>query len=328
MSKVLSVVIPSYNASAFLKEDIPSFLDERILDDIELIIVNDGSKDDTLETARKFCAEYPNSILCIDKDNGGHGSTINAGVKKASGKYFKVVDADDWVDTTAFVEFVEYLKTVDTDLVIAPYTAVYMDTNKQTINCRYNLEKGKTYTFDRICKELNTYAMHAVTYLTSVIRKQRAISEHCFYVDMEYICNPVKDINTVSYFDKSVYQYRLGNVEQSVSIKSRQKNKDMQKRVTLNVLELLDDSMLSLEKKEFLEKMIGALIVNQTDILLSFSPSPMIKKELFDFYSGIRNHNGNILDKVNGKKVRLLNKYGERIYRPLAILVRLTKTYH
>lgn len=328
MTKVLSVIVPSYNASNFLKEDIPFFLDDRVVDDIEIIIVNDGSKDDTLKTAQKFCSEYPETIICIDKENGGHGSTINAGVGIARGKYFKVVDADDWVDTDAFVEFVKYLDHVNTDLVVAPYTAVFTNKHSEEVRCQYDFELDKEYDFNRVCLELNGYSMHAVTYKTVLVQKQHKLTEKCFYVDMEYICNPIKDIETVSFFNKSVYQYRLGDVEQSVSIKNRQKYRNMQKRVTLNVLTLLDDQTLSVEKRQFLERMTGLLIENQTDTLLSFGLNRSIKSELFVFYSDIQKINDSILNKVKGKKVNLLRKYGEKIYYPLALAVKITRTYH
>ena len=95
MEKILTVVVPSYNAEAYLKEDIPTFLDERILEDLEILIVNDGSKDGTGRTGREFQQKYPETIRVIDKENGGHGSTINVGIREATGTYFRVVDADE-----------------------------------------------------------------------------------------------------------------------------------------------------------------------------------------------------------------------------------------
>ena len=104
MNKILTVVMPSYNAEPYLCETIPTILASEFVNDVELIIVNDGSKDNTLEIARDFEKKYPNTIRVIDKENGGHGSAINVGIEAASGKYFKIIDADDWVDTKAFSE--------------------------------------------------------------------------------------------------------------------------------------------------------------------------------------------------------------------------------
>ena len=156
MTKVLSVIVPSYNASNFLKEDIPFFLDDRVVDDIEIIIVNDGSKDDTLKTAQKFCSEYPETIICIDKENGGHGSTINAGVGIARGKYFKVVSFEVWgnednsnllnqVATTMKQEAGGVPYIVIGDKVFAGYAEDYDDDIKTAIKKLYDTDKADRY---------------------------------------------------------------------------------------------------------------------------------------------------------------------------------------
>lgn len=322
MEKILSVVIPSYNAAKYLLEDIPHFIDDRILDRIEIIIVNDGSKDNTLDVAKKFASKHPNCIQYIDKENGGHGSTINSGALVATGKYFKVVDADDWVDTDAFVDFVNYLDNVSSDLIIAPYTAVYKDSDLEVIHCSYQeFEEGKEYVFDSISEKITDYAMHAVTFKTEIIKQQPPISEHCFYVDMEYICNPIKNINSVSFFRKSVYQYRLGSAEQSVNIKNLQKNRDMHKQVTYKVLKLLSNKELSLSKRQFLERMVSAMIIFQTDILLSFTPNQETKRELERYYAEIAKVDSALIRKTHGKKVRLLSSIGTFMYWPLALFI-------
>lgn len=83
MSKVLSVAIPSYNAEKYLEQDIPSFLREDLLEDLEVLIVNDGSRDGTREVGERFAAQYPMCVKVVNKENGGHGSAINAGLREA-----------------------------------------------------------------------------------------------------------------------------------------------------------------------------------------------------------------------------------------------------
>ena len=109
MSKVLSVCVPSYNMEKYLNRCIDSFLVPEVLDRLELIIVNDGSTDKTLSIANDYKARYPQTIVVIDKPNGHYGSCVNASLKVATGKYFRIVDADDWVDSKAMVEFVHAL---------------------------------------------------------------------------------------------------------------------------------------------------------------------------------------------------------------------------
>ena len=106
MEKILTVTVPSYNVEKFLENTLDSFVDERVLDDIEVLIVDDGSKDKTAEIGRKYEEKYPDTFRVISKENGGHGSTINRGIGEAKGKYFKVVDGDDWVDQDGFAELI------------------------------------------------------------------------------------------------------------------------------------------------------------------------------------------------------------------------------
>ena len=119
--KILTIVVPSYNTELYIDECLPTIISSKSIDDIEILLVNDGSTDNTLKKARYFEELYPQSIRVIDKENGGHGSVINRGIKEATGKYFKVIDGDDWVDTAAFNQLVSCLKRVDVDLVMNPY---------------------------------------------------------------------------------------------------------------------------------------------------------------------------------------------------------------
>ena len=97
--KILTVTVPSYNVQAYLEDCLESFVNSEVMDDIEVLIVNDGSSDDTATIAERYVSKYENTFRLINKENGGHGSTINTGAREARGKYFKVVDGDDWVDT-------------------------------------------------------------------------------------------------------------------------------------------------------------------------------------------------------------------------------------
>ena len=110
MKKILTVTVPSYNVEKFLENTLDSFVDERVLDDIEVLIVDDGSKDKTAEIGRKYEEKYPDTFRVISKENGGHGSTINRGIGEAKGKYFKVVDGDPkfnkiWTDPVNAKQF-------------------------------------------------------------------------------------------------------------------------------------------------------------------------------------------------------------------------------
>lgn len=125
--KLLTIVIPSYNAEKFLDIGIPTFIDERINREIEVIIVDDGSTDKTPQIADGYMKKYPSVIKVVHKKNGGHGSAINCGIANATGKYFCIVDADDWCDTEKLVKLVENMKGQDADLILTHSSKVDVD---------------------------------------------------------------------------------------------------------------------------------------------------------------------------------------------------------
>ena len=137
MKKILSISVAAYNAENWLNRCIDSMVIPEILELIEIIIVNDGSSDKTLEIAKQYESLYPQSIVVINKDNGGHGSTINVAKKIAKGKYFKVVDADDWVNRDGFIALVNRLVSIKKDIVFSPYYVYLLNEEKYYLdsNC-------------------------------------------------------------------------------------------------------------------------------------------------------------------------------------------------
>ena len=115
--KLLSVVIPAYNVEKYINQCLHSFVVKRILPFIEVLIINDGSNDATYDMAAAYERQYPDTFKVITKQNGGHGSAINMGIKEATGKYFKVVDGDDWVDPQALTALIETLRISNSDVV-------------------------------------------------------------------------------------------------------------------------------------------------------------------------------------------------------------------
>jgi len=116
--KVLTVLVPTYNVEKYLRRCLDSLLLPEVLEEIEVLVVNDGSKDGSADIARAYEKKYPQTVVFVDKENGGHGSTINVGIEKAQGTYFKVLDSDDWVNIGDFIEFVKRLKEETADAVI------------------------------------------------------------------------------------------------------------------------------------------------------------------------------------------------------------------
>ncbi|MBQ8804706.1 MAG: glycosyltransferase family 2 protein [Tyzzerella sp.] len=284
MSKILSVVIPSYNVEKYLEQTLQSFIAESIMEDIEVLIVDDGSKDLTATIGKKYEEMYPNSFRVISKENGGHGSTINRGIQECKGKYFKVVDGDDWVNTADFQKLVEKLKECDADYVVTNYYEVNDQTGEKTAK-KYEQLEGKK-TFDELVRVAQP-AMHAVVFKSSILKdNQIRLDEHCFYVDVEYILYPVPYVKTVAYFELYVYMYRLAVATQSVSMQGFRKHIQNHIDVIMHLSEFAERYKNEANEEDqdkvyFVGKRIAQMVKDQSAIFMSYSADDKVAKEKF-----------------------------------------------
>ena len=224
-NKILSICVPSYNMEQYLNRCIDSLLAPEVLDDIEIIIVNDGSKDKTLQIACYYEKQYPKSIIVINKLNGHYGSTVNAAMKIATGKYFRILDADDWVDTKTLILFVNQLKKIDVDCIFTRFKT--HDYRRQTVE-EQNVEKvifDQTLSLSHYVVPMTCYAMHSLTYNLEFLRNiNYKQTEGICYTDAEYVFYPLREVRTIYCMNVSLYQYYLGREEQSMSFKVLSKN--------------------------------------------------------------------------------------------------------
>lgn len=191
---------------------------ESIIQCLEIIIVNDGSKDRSLEIALNYQNKYPSSIRIIDKENGNYGSCINAALKIVTAKYVRVIDADDWADSDELTIFLEKLIDIESDLIITDYSKVYPNGNK-TIIC-FNLKEGHTYEINEALPllQLKDFQMHGITYRTEIL-KGYIQTEGISYTDQEWIFYPILNVEKVTYIKQNVYQYFLGREGQTMELK-------------------------------------------------------------------------------------------------------------
>lgn len=220
--KVLSIVVPAYNSRQFLDKGIPSFLHEAVLDKLDIIIVDDGSTDDTAAIAEKYCAEYPGSVRLLRQENRGHGGALNTGCAAAVGKYLKVIDADDWVETENLPEFLRVLEDCESDVVLTHYYTINISTGEIKKWMHYPPEYGRAYTFDEIMSQWRSFdrtlTFHGITYRTAFYHARGIqLSEHVFYEDHEFATIPCCFAESVLPLDLFVYDYRIGDITQSVS---------------------------------------------------------------------------------------------------------------
>lgn len=253
-NKILAIGIPSYNGEPYLDRCIPTFIHKDLLDRIEVIIVNDGSKDRTKEIAEKYHKKYPNTVKVINKENGGHGSAVNAALHYTKAKYYKVVDCDDWVDTEQLVKLVDFLENNDVDLITNNYETVDMMTGETVKVANYGYEYGKIYNFDEINAKTCYFSIHSTTYKTKILKDHDIkLQEKTFFVDVEYQLLPIPFINTVAFLDNIVYKYMIGNVNQSVNMDNFVKRYDNHDRVVKRVLDFINSTEFSEKQYEYIE---------------------------------------------------------------------------
>ena len=263
---ILSVIIPSYNVSLYLRNTVYSLLDHRNAGKIEVLIVNDGSKDDTAKIGRELVNQYKignhEIVKLIDKENGGHGSTINVGIQKAKGKYIKVVDGDDTVDSEEFAKLIDILETEDSDIVLNNYIEDFAKENYAHIMKIYtHLKPGIKYKFDDLCYPQYGFTswgpiLSCSSYKADMLRNSGyKLLEKTFYVDMQLNTYVAILCNTITYYDLNIYRYFLGRDGQSIARSSYTRNYKHHENVCFAMLEAYYDSFdkISSNKQKYIK---------------------------------------------------------------------------
>ncbi len=221
--KVLSVAVPSYNSAAYMEHCIQTLLSAG--EQIEILIVDDGSKDETGAIADRYEREYPTIVRAIHQENGGHGEGVNTGIRNATGMFYKVVDSDDWVDEQVLKEVVDRLEklgeSVDMFVTNFLYDKVGV-THKKTMEYSKYMPKDRVFTWEEMKPfPVGKYLlMHAVIYRTEVLRQSgMVLPKHTFYVDNIFVFDPFPFVKHIYYMDQTLYHYYIGREDQSVNEK-------------------------------------------------------------------------------------------------------------
>ena len=283
-NKILSIAVPSYNMEKYLNKCLDSFLVPEILDDIEVIVVNDGSKDNTLKIAKEYEEKYPNVFKVIDKENGGHGSGINHGVKNAVGTYFKLIDADDWVDSSNMIDYVNMLKQhQDVDMFVNNYNQVFEpDYEIKDANALRDIKvKNQVVEFF----EYEFKPMHCLTYRTDILRNF-TFSEKCFYEDTEYASFPLLYVGKIYFSDLNIYQYRLGRGGQSVSQEGYFKHRLDHIKVSKRLFSFYNENRNKLSKAKqdyFLKHILAVSLVTYNIYMYAIPKDSNTRQEILEY---------------------------------------------
>ncbi|MCM1466573.1 MAG: glycosyltransferase family 2 protein [Alistipes sp.] len=291
MSKILSVSIAAYNVQSTLEEALLPFTKSKYKEKLDIMIINDGSKDGTADIAKRYEQKFPGVFRLINKENGGWGSTLNVGMKEASGKYFKQLDGDDYFSEENLDGYIEFLSECDADIVHTPYVA-YDDKTGSILRSfgaygKNILPQRRKVKFS----ELDGFipAMHTLTVRTQILKDNPInITEHCFYTDVEFLLKVCNYSETVMYYELPIYYYRLARNGQSMSVEGVRKHyKDHLKMLK---------TMLEYEKKnvdsEWRKKLFRLRLENACDMQYKFffalKKNGQAKKEVQEFDKMLR----------------------------------------
>ncbi len=253
--KYISFAVPCYNSEEYMAHAIESILPGGT--DVEIIIVNDGSMDNTSGIAHEYQAKYPDIVRVVDKENGGHGDAVNSGLSYARGKYFKVVDSDDWVDEEALHKILGILREFEEedreiDMLVSNYVYEKAGTeHKRCIHYRNVLPQDAVFRWDDIGHfRLDQYIlMHSVIYRTDMLKlSQMRLPKHTFYVDNIYVYYPLPHVRKIYYLDVDFYRYFIGRGDQSVNEKVMISRIDQQIFVTKSMIDMYQMGKISSRK--------------------------------------------------------------------------------
>lgn len=284
--KLITAVVPCYNSAQYMRKAVDSLLVAG--EDIEILIIDDGSTDQTLEIAKQYEAKYPCIVKAIHKENGGHGSAVNTGLAYATGRYFKVVDSDDWLDEDAFIKVLKVLReityegqSVDMFLANYVYEKVHEDSQK-VIDYVAALPQGKIFTWNEVghFKQGKYILMHSVIYRTQLLHDCKlSLPEHTFYVDNIFVYQPLSNVKTLYYMNVDLYRYFIGRDDQSVTEENMIKRIDQQLRVNRFMIDCCD--VMSIENKNlrrYMIKYMGIIMTVSSVYLIKEGSEESLKK--------------------------------------------------
>lgn len=304
--KSLTILIPVYNTEKYIKRCLDSLLVPEVLDKIEILVVNDGSKDSSPDIVKEYQKKYPETVVFVDKENGGHGSTINVGIEKACGKYFRVLDSDDWFNTEDFIEFVNRLEKEDADLVVTDYRKEHTYNSKSEFFEYKNLEENKVYTFDDFDLKIlegEYFVMATSTYKTEILRESGLkLLENTFYVDMQYNVVPVTKVETFTYYKLDIYRYFIGRKEQSMNMDNFVRNQDHHKKMIKWLIEYYTgiSDTLSPTKQEYIETILTYTLNTHYSIYCEYDKNhKRAYEEIVDFDNYLLKTNRKLYDRLN-----------------------------
>ena len=307
MEKIRSVSVAAYNIEKFIHQCLDSFVCPNTIDGVEVLIVVDGATDNTLVKAREYEDKYPSVFKVIDKKNGGWGSTVNAALSAATGKYFRLLDGDDYYINANLQEYICFLRDCAADVVQTPYIEFEDVTNQVRKIVGLSAEPNVLYQISDVQDQLMT-AMHACAFRTELLRQNAIrITEKCFYTDIEYTLKCLNISQTVLFWEKPIYMYRVGRDNQSVSSAGLKKH-SKEHLLVLNGLLDYEQTQLQESHRRYFQKRLKEMVGVQYLIYMCLEPTMETIRSLKKFDLRIRDDFPHYYDVFQRKKLDLARR--------------------
>lgn len=310
--KTLSIAVPCYNSQDYMAKCVESLL--ACGDDVEIILVDDGSKDDTARIADEYASKYPQIVKAVHQENGGHGEAVNSGLREATGLYFKVVDSDDWLDEDAMREIMDYLRSQKnesdpTDMILANYVYEKVFENKRT-PMRYKsiFPTKKKITWDEVgyFPPTKYILMHSVIYRTQLLKDiGLKLPEHCFYVDNIFVYFPLPFVKSIYYIDVDMYHYFIGREGQSVNEETMMNRMDQQIRVTKLMIDTTKPEDIPSEKLRKYMLNYLAMMLCICSIFLRMKNTEEADLQLAEIWKYLEEYNPFLYKKIRRKAINM-----------------------
>lgn len=331
--KLLTITIPCYNSAAYMERCVESLLVGG--EDVEILIVDDGSKDETAAIADRYEAEYPTIVRAIHKENGGHGSAVNTGIWQAKGLFFKVVDSDDWVNESSYKQILMSLKDIVAtgkrlDMLLSNF--VYEkegERHKKVVSFRYALPENEIFTWERVrhFKKTQYILMHSIIYRTRLlIDCGLKLPEHTFYVDNIFAFIPLPCVNYMYYINTNFYRYYIGRSDQSVNEQVMIGRIDQQIRVNKLMVDYFTQANITNRKTyRYMLKYLDIITTVSSILLVRAQTEEALQKreELWDY---IKTKDAGVFRKLRygllGNTMNLPGRGGRKISQGLYRLAR------
>ncbi len=317
--KLISFAIPSYNSENYLRHAVESILPGG--EDVEILIINDGSTDGTAAIADEFARTYPTIVRAIHKPNGGHGSGVNRGLQEATGMYYKVVDSDDWLDEKSLNALMLTIKRhiskgIEADVYFTNYVYEHMEDHTQNVRSwTRQFPEGRIFSWNEV-KPFYAHEflmMHSILYKTEILRESGLVlPEHTFYVDNIFDYVPLPYTKKLYYLNVNLYRYFIGRADQSITLSNITKRYDQQIRVMRCMTDAYTyDEIMAMETglRKYMLHALSAIMIITMMFCCSGGDTPERKKAYQDLWSHILERDPKLYHYLSKKGLPALVKW-------------------